>query len=910
MLDVSKPLTSSKVQSYYRSEYSAASNSYYSGGGELRGEWQGKAATELGLAGEVTAEAFDRLAEGQHPLTGEQLIQHRDTIRAANGEEMGHRAGWDLTFNAPKTVSLTALVGEDERVRAAHQHAVSVALDATEKYTQAHMGGNRAPVTTANWIAAKFEHSNARPVDGYAAPHLHTHAVVFNMTEAADGQARSLEPRELYRVQSFATAVYQNQLEHDLRALGYSLQRGANHAPDIKGYSAEYLAAESARTAQIKAAMEEKGLTGRGAESIVKHQVREEKLNLTPEELRAANKKSAEGFGNQPQAVVAEARERHRREVSPEKIEAHAKLAVISAKDGLSERTAVFEHYEVLREALRHTNGRAVLKDVEAELTKEKREGRFIEVHHRRQNAPEFRYTTPELIQTERRILERVLEGKERVTPVATAHYSTIVARYGDKLNEDQRKLVYEALATRDQISGLQGRAGTGKTTALTSVVELAEQAGYKAQGLAPTSRAVKGLQEAGMDATTLQMHAIDRRQSEDTRPRMYFVDESSLVASKQMREFLESIRPQDRVLLIGDTKQHQSIEAGRIFGQLQESGMRTVELNQIVRQKDEGLKQVVEAMAAGRIGDGVDLLTAQSRVQSFPDRRDRLEAIAKAYVAAPEGTLVVSPDNASRKDINTAIRAEMLKQERLKPVGYEITILVNRQNVTGEARTIADNYRVGDSVRYLRGSDVYGLEAKSYATVVKTDAEQNLVTVKTSAGKTVTYDPREVRGVTLYTPETRTFAEGDRIQFTTPWREQSVATRDMGTITHLDKHGNVRVTLDDSGRTIGWNLKNNQHIDYAYAMTSHASQGATVDRVLVHVDTADTRSKALIDETLAYVALSRPRYDAQVFTDNPDQLAKALSRTQENATALASEQTKAYARAAVATASEYGMEI
>ncbi len=153
-----------------------------------------------------------------------------------------------MTFNAPKTVSLTALVGEDERVRLAHQQAVKTALDATEKYVQARMGGMNAPENTGKWISATFEHSNARPVDGYAAPHLHTHVVVFNMTEGATGQARSLQPHELFKVQSFATAVYQNQLEHDLRALGYSIQRGANHAPDIKGYSAEYLAAESAGT--------------------------------------------------------------------------------------------------------------------------------------------------------------------------------------------------------------------------------------------------------------------------------------------------------------------------------------------------------------------------------------------------------------------------------------------------------------------------------------------------------------------------------------------------------------------------------------------------------------------------------------------------------------------------------------
>src|SRR4051794_34788935 len=125
MLDISKPLTSAKVQSYYRSEYSSASNSYFSqvehcaanGTANSRPSWDSPGSS---------GEAFDRLAEGQHPQTGEQLIQHRDTIKTQSGEEVGHRAGWDLTFNAPKTVSLTALVGEDERVREAHRNAVRV----------------------------------------------------------------------------------------------------------------------------------------------------------------------------------------------------------------------------------------------------------------------------------------------------------------------------------------------------------------------------------------------------------------------------------------------------------------------------------------------------------------------------------------------------------------------------------------------------------------------------------------------------------------------------------------------------------------------------------------------------------------------------------------------------------------
>src|SRR5579875_740404 len=241
MLDISKPLTSAKVQSYYRSEYSAASNSYFSQGGTLRGEWHGQLATALGLSGAVAGEAFDRLAEGQH----------RDTIKTQSGEEVGHRAGWDLTFNAPKTVSLTALVGEDERVREAHRSAVAAALTETEKYVQARMGGNAPAENTGKWIAAAFEHDTARPVDGYPAPHLHTHVVVFNMTEDRNGQARSLQPYELFRIQSMATAIYQNKLESQLREIGYGIERGTNHAPDIRGFTKEYLEAESLRTAEI-----------------------------------------------------------------------------------------------------------------------------------------------------------------------------------------------------------------------------------------------------------------------------------------------------------------------------------------------------------------------------------------------------------------------------------------------------------------------------------------------------------------------------------------------------------------------------------------------------------------------------------------------------------------------------------
>ena len=276
----------------------------------------------------------------------------------------------------------------------------------------------------------------------------------------------------------------------------------------------------------------------------------------------------------------------------------------------------------------------------------------------------------------------------------------------------------------------------------------------------------MKGLKEAGLDAETLQAHLTRSAHDVEGRARLYFVDESSLTSAKQMRDFLERLQPSDRVLLIGDVRQHQSVEAGRIFEQLQDAGMGIASLSKIVRQKDEGLRQAVEAFAQGQIGEGVDLLTEQHRIHSMAHRSNRLDAIAKAFADAPAGTLVISPDNQSRRDLNQAIRHALRERGQLDQDAVRVPVLINRQDVTGEDRKVATSYHVGDSVRYLRGSAALGLEAKSYATVIQVNPEQNEITVQTSAGQYVTYDPARLKGVTIYEPELRTFAQGTGSNF------------------------------------------------------------------------------------------------------------------------------------------------
>ncbi len=897
MVNISKPLTTGKAQEYYKSEYANSENAYYTQAGQLRGEWHGKLAAEMGLSGTVSERQYDRLVLGQDPFSGAQIIEHRDTLRTRSGEELGHRAGWDLTFQAPKTISLTALVGGDERVRGAHRSAVKTALDEMEKYAQARMGGNLPPQNTANWASAMFEHDTARPVDGYPAPHLHTHVVVFNMTRDEQGQLRSVQPRELFRIQSMATAVYRSELAYRLREFGYEVERGGQNAPEIKGYSREYREAASARRAEITREMNEKGLSGAEAAERIAHRTRSNKQVWDAEDLKAAHREEAAKYGDQPSQVVAQAATAPAG-FSREQRSGRTEEAVTHARNHLSERHAAFDHYELVREALKHGQGHIRLPDVERAIAQKREQAQFVQVDHYRASAPGARYTTPEMIRLEREAIERMKAGQGNAEPLAQGIDQRFLAEKFAQLNSGQRKAVQQIVESRDRVTALQGGAGTGKTTSLEVVRAIAERQGYEVKGLAPTSRAVNELQHAGIRAETLQMHLQRGADptAESGTPRLYFLDETSLASTRQVHDFLERLATRDRVVLVGDTRQHQAVEAGRIFEELQQAGVTTVRLDHIVRQRDAPeLKAVVEDLAVGNVDSAIERLDAQHRIHAVEDRTQRFEAIARDYASAPESTLVVSPDNQSRRELNHAIREALRAEGHIGEDRHTMQVLINRQDVSAADRKLAHSYRVGDVLRYSKGSELYRLEKGGYATVRAIDSERSAITVESPAGARITYDPKRLSGVQVYTTEPRSFAAGDRVQFTNPWRKANVANRDLGTIARLDAQGNMTVKLDDSRREVSWNLGAMKHIDHGYAVTSYSSQGTTVDRVLVHVDTSDSKTRALVGKTLAYVALSRPRYDAQLYTDDRHRLAAALSRENHKPMALAPNQIRQY---------------
>lgn len=884
----SKALSAGQARTYHAREFASEKANYWSRDQQGHSEWQGRLAEQWGLSGSVGSEHFARLSEGQHPITEAQLVRHQvsRTYEGKGGREVTsveHRAGWDATFSAPKSVSLTALVGGDERVREAHRESVRVALGEIEHYTQARIGNIHAPETTGKYAVATFEHDTARPVEGYAAPQLHTHAVIFNVTERESGQTRSVQSHELYASQHYGTAIYRAELAIRLERLGYEIERGKHGQPEIKGYTREYLEASSPRREQVQDYKRAQGIDGAAAGQIAAHRTRDKKELQTPTEVQRAHQELAAQHGHQAERVVAEARERRLGIEHTPSPQLQAQQAVTYARDHLFERAAVQDRRALYETALDRGMGQITHAQVRQEIERRFATGEFLAAPA---NVRGPQITTAEMVRLEREVVSTVRQGnacsfRDPMLLEGRERFDT-VDRYPE-LNASQRKAAEEVFASREKVVAIDGVAGAGKTTTLAVIREGAETEGYRVEGFAPTSRAAQKLGEAGIETTTLQMHLARGQRPDTGEKRLYVLDESSLASTRQMHAFMMRLHPNDRVLLVGDRRQHEAVEAGTPFAQLQQAGMKTISLDQIVRQKEPELRQVVEQLARGEVAEAVVALDQQGRVHEYRGREERLNAIAKEYARSPEHTLVVSPDNRSRTEINDRIHRELQERGLVSREEYRMTTLVSRQDLTGAARTWAERYEVGDVLRYSRASKETGIGAGDYAKVIEIDGRHNRLTVELEDGRQQSYDPRRQSGVSVYREQERAFSAGDRIQFTAPANELKVANRELGTIERMAE-GSMALRMDD-GRSIEIDPGKHRHLDHGYAVTSHSSQGQTAERVLVHVDT-ELGAKDLLNNRMAYVAVSRGAHDAQLFTNDRERLPAALGHEvlQQNA--------------------------
>ncbi|MCE0744875.1 relaxase domain-containing protein [Acetobacter sicerae] len=900
---VSALSNAAQAASYYEAD------DYYAEGGLAPSEWQGKGAEALKLQGAVEHDQFSRLLEGR--VADQQLGATRDG-------EIAHRPGWDLTFSAPKSVSILAEVAGDRHLVEAHERAVKTVLGLAETHcaaTRIREDGEVRRETTGNLVIATFRHGTSRALD----PQLHSHNIILNMTQDDGGQWRSLEPRAFYQLQKQLGAIYRQELAGEVQRLGYAIDRGKDSGFEIAGLDAATLEAFSQRSQAIEAHLSERG-TSREEASAAEKQMAALDTRLAKEavphaELIGEWRTVADSAGWNEQArreIVARAEARARTQATAEDVEhafareCAADRAVTRGASMLGERHSVFATIALHEAAGRFAFGEVGHAEIGAAIVRAQKTG-ALEVRSfvDRRGATFEGMTTSANIADEATLLRLEENGRNQAEPIlvsvaaarAVAQAERRAVAQGHTWNDEQRAATTQILTSRNRIIALQGAAGTAKTsTVLATVADEAQAQGLRVTALAPTASAAQVLGDAlGSRADTLARHLLAPGKP-TTVDQLWIVDEASLVSARDTAKLLALAEThRARVLLVGDTAQLGSIEAGVAFGQLQQAGMETVHLTRILRQTNEQARAAVDASLAGDAKQALAALdSGGGHVVEHEGREARFEQMARDFAAldgkARKRALVIEPSRDGRDTLTGKIREKLAEMGALHGPAVELSRLVSRDMTRTEAKE-ARSYVIGDVVRFTKDYADKGVSRRDAYTVAGIDTEKAAVILMARDGRRIDWRLRQW-GATqsqVFTVEPIELRAGDRVRFT---RNDRAAGRING------QQGEV-IGVDPKARTVTLRMDNrriehltpgdprDRHIAHGWVATAFAAQGRTADRILVHADSAASR---LVDQKSFYVALSRARESVAVYTNDRAKLVTAIQeRSGLKQTALAS---------------------
>ncbi|BFU96791.1 MAG: conjugative relaxase [Nitrospira sp.] len=864
MMSITK-VTSVSAQHYYSRE------DYYTTQAEARAAsaWVGKAADRIGLSGPIERDQFREVLDGKLP----------DGIDMAANGGSERRAGFDATFSAPKSVSLLAEIGDDTRVFHAHRIATQAGLHYLQEhaaYARMTEDGNTRLKQTGNLLIATFEHHTSRAGD----PQLHSHAVIINATQRADGEWRALAGEKIYEAKMTAGAVYRATLAHELQEQGYQISVTHNDGRfEVTGLNKEHLDHFSQRARDIRNVMEDRGLDGaKGAERATLL-TREAKRDVNIEYLRQEWRERAEEHGIDLKRIVMQAQERATLGAPGKESLVHAKEAVEWAVAHTSERQTLVSSVELHRYAAEKATGKASFEDIREAIAEYEKNGSLIRVNER--------YTTLDALRVEQQTIDLMKAGQSRVLPLM-AREGAEGGIQAQSLTSGQERAVLHILTSSDRFIGIEGLAGTGKTTMLRHVNSAIKESGIQVHGLAVSASAARTLEnEAGIRSETVAqfLHTPASRVFDDTR-KLYVIDESSLLGARMAHGLMARIQQENaRAVFVGDRGQLSAIEAGKPFAVLVNQGMQTVRMDQILRQRDADLRFVVEKAAEGRTLETISHLEKLGRLTAVSDRNDRLAMVVAEYLGRPPSeqadTLVLTGSREDRSALNETIRTGLQQQGVLSAHEMEADVLVQRAFTKAQLRE-GGSYNVGEMVRFAKSYPGLEISKGDYGIIQAVNAEQGIVVLRMeSAGRIIDWQPERYAGVEVFQREHRSLRDGDLIRWTKNDYSQDRRNGDVARVVIDFEKGAIAIR-DREGNESAFDPKRDRHWDHGYASTIHSSQGRTADRTIVH---ADSQQLATNKEAW-YVAVSRPRNDLRVITDDVKSLREAVgeSRAQESA--------------------------
>ncbi|MBC2768789.1 MobF family relaxase [Pusillimonas minor] len=950
-----------KVGHYYADQ----KDDYYSRDGNSA-QWQGQGAAQIGLEGNITQESFTAALKGD--------FGPNVTLAKSIRKDAKSRAGEDLTFSAPKSVSIQALIGKDSKVLEAHDHAVQKALEYLESElvrARQKVDGVTTSEKTANIIAAKFRHETARPSkEDHADPQLHTHTIIMNATRRADGKWVSVANEQIFQNKKLLDTIYKNEMAAYLERAGYAL-RYEKDSFELANISREQIEYFSKRSMSVEAELAKMGKTRKTASHDLKQTItlatrNAKRPEITRDDLQKGWEKEAKDLGidfaaakrpveftkpghdktmpGQPHPS-ATPDEKHPNAPSPgitpespttvsDQLQSSiADQCVAWAIRHHAEREAVIRKSVLTELALNHSMGTGIsVKHIQLAVDRSLKAGHLIQGAHvyrsndipdigtalsreewvkrlvregatpseARQNVrraiatgslflDEARYTTQAAREREKRIFQIEREGREKVEAIMTP--DVIKQKLADKgLKPGQLAAADLILGTKNRIIGVQGLAGVGKSFMLNEVKKVIESADYTVKSVAPYGTQVKELRSLGVEAVTVasMLEAKQGRFKLDGKT-ILVIDEAGVVPTRQMEKILKQAESTGaRVVMLGDKDQTKAIEAGKPMHQLQDEGMQTALMGDIVRQKDPLLRKAVELAAQGRASEALHIIqTKLDSVLEIKESPDRYTAMADQYVSLDQvtrkDTLIITGTNASRIALNDLVHDKL----GLKGKGFAF-YLHTRVDTTQAQRRSARYYEVGTIIQPERDYR-NGLLAGNQYKVISVDTQLNRIQVAhLQTGVTVEFNPSRTTKLSIYELRQSELSAGDSVRITRndakldlvngERYEVLAVTPTTVTIGKRDDNGSItRRLMLDADKT------HPLHMDYAYTSTVHSAQGLTATQVILNQETYSRTTKS----DVFYVAISRAKEKISVYTNDMAKLPFAVSRREEKGAAL-----------------------
>jgi len=884
MLFVNHQTNTKKAKDYF-TEHLSRSDYYMRDAQEVAGQWHGRGAELLGLSGEVDKNSYFRLCENINPQTGEQLTPRVKSDR---------RVLYDFTFDAPKSVTLAYELGGDERILDAFRESVKETMGEMEDAMRVRVrkDGAQEDRQTSNMIWGEFIHKTARPVTDETGvslpdPQLHCHAVAINATwDPIEDRWKAGEFGDLVRDKGYYQATFHSRLAEKLVDLGYGIERD-DTSFRLAGIDRSTCKTFSRRGEVIEKEAKRLGVTTPEAKRILARTTREAKADdpMSMDELRKEwNKRISDG---ERDAIINARRGQGTQGLT-------ASEAVDYALSHCFTRESAVPKARFLQNALIQSYGKASVKDVSEAAVRD-------DILQNDKNGRRY-FTTRKVLDEEVAVSKYVRYGKatrERLGGNSSHDLDPA-------LSGEQREAALLILNSKDKVTGLRGRAGTGKTRMMQATVKAIEESGKQVFTFAPSGDASHGvLKSEGFDANTVERLLIDEQMQKRANGQVLWIDEAGLLSIPDMNRLFKVAEEQNcRVVLAGDSGQHYAVNRGDALRILEKNaGMQCASLTEIRRQTNSDYRKAIEAISQGdapanhggtKLEAGMDLLEKMGAIIETKGE-ERYKQIAEDYAdiisqRKPnkdfKTSLVVAPTHAEIHHVTDAIRETLKERGKLGEKDREFISLRSR-NLTEAERTDFANYKAGEVIQFHQNAK--GFRRGERVTVI--DAGAAGVNVTRSDGSKALLPYAETGKTQVYTPQKLALTEGEKIRITIGGSTKETRRGLLGNkgkdrldngslyqIEEFTRGGDIKLT---NGFVIP---KDYGGLTYGYVVTSHASQGKTVDIPIVALG---SESFAAANREQLYVSLSRGREAVRLYTDDKAAMLDAVKGSSARLSAM-----------------------